>query len=73
MLSEYIAKKKEEFKQARHVRAVRMSEEMYQVREYDGELWFTFNSNLVCPVSMLKDDAIAALERMRNAYVERMY
>lgn len=52
-------------------RAVRESEERYQVCEYGGELWFTFVGGLVCPCSMLKDDPVESLKVMRELYVRR--
>jgi len=50
---------------------IRESEEKYQVCEYGGELWLTFVGGLVCPCSMLKDDPVESLKRMRELYVKR--
>lgn len=50
---------------------IRESEEKYQVCEYGGELWLTFVGGLVCPCSMLKDDPVESLKKMRELYVKR--
>lgn len=50
---------------------IRDSEEKYQVCEYGGELWLTFVGGLVCPCSMLKDDPVESLKKMRELYVKR--
>ena len=46
--------------------------EIYQVREFDNELWLTFNGALICPTEMLYgDDLIKALQEIRDLYVQR--
>ena len=45
--------------------------ELYQVQEYQGEIWLVFDSRLVCPASMLKDSLVDSLKVMRALYVER--
>lgn len=45
--------------------------ELYQIQEYDGKLWLTFNANFICPCDMLKDDALDTLTKIRQMYVER--
>lgn len=52
-------------------KVIRESEEKYQVCEYGGELWLTFVGGLVCPCSMLKDDPVESLKKMRELYVKR--
>ena len=44
---------------------------LYQVQEYQGELWLTYSDNLVCPCSMLKSEPVESLAKMRELYVER--
>ena len=44
---------------------------LYQVCEFNGELWITYVGSLVCPCSMLKDDAVEAIRKMRELYIER--
>ena len=45
--------------------------ELYQLTEYGGELWLTFNGSLVCPCQMLKDEPVEAVKEMREFYVKR--
>lgn len=52
--------------------AAETAAELYQVREYNGELWLTYSGNLVCPSSMLKDEPVEAVRKMRELYVERV-
>ena len=47
------------------------AKELYQVQEYQGEIWLTFDGRLVCPASMLKDSPVDALKTMRALYIER--
>jgi hypothetical protein len=44
---------------------------LYQVCEFRGELWLTYNGDLVCPSSMLKDDVVKAVEKIRLLYIDR--
>lgn len=51
--------------------ALEAANNLYQVCEFENELWLTYNGNLVCPCSMLKDDAVEAVRKMRELYIER--
>lgn len=44
---------------------------LFQVREFHGELWLTYNDNLVCPFAMLKDEPVDAINKMRGLYIQR--
>ena len=44
---------------------------MFQIMEYEGELWLTFNNCLVCPCSMLNDSPVEAVRKMRELYLKR--
>ena len=52
-------------------RAEQRSVEVYQISEHNGQLWFTFMSNLVCPCNMFKDEPVEALKKMRNDFIAR--
>lgn len=45
--------------------------DMFQIKEYKGQLWFTYAACLVCPCDMFKDEGTKAVERMREMYKER--
>lgn len=47
------------------------AEEVFQIKEYGGELWLTFNGSLVCPCSMLNKEPVEAIKQMRELYVKR--
>ena len=47
------------------------AEDLFQIAEYDGDVWLTFDDNLVCPCYMLKSDVIASLNIMRELYIKR--
>ena len=51
--------------------AAETAAELYQVCEYNGELWLTYSGHLVCPCSMLKDEPVDALKKMRELYIAR--
>ena len=43
----------------------------YQVKEYNGEIWLTYDGNLICPVSMLKEGPVESLNKIRAYYMVR--
>jgi hypothetical protein len=45
--------------------------DMYQLKEFDGKLWVTYGGGLVCPCDMLAMDAVEAIRKMRELYIER--
>ena len=47
------------------------AEDLYQVRECHGKIWFVFNGSLVCPMEMINGDPIESLNKMRAMYVVR--
>ena len=47
------------------------SKYVYQIQEFDGKLWLTFNGALICPTELFKDEALSTLEVIRKLYVER--
>lgn len=48
------------------------SNEMYQVKEFEGKLWLTFNGQYVCPCEMLNGEPIELLNNMRKLFVEKI-
>jgi len=45
--------------------------ELFQLREYDSQIWLTFNGSLVCPSEMLSIEPVEAVKKMRELYIER--
>ena len=54
-----------------HEEVVKNSQRLYQLTEYNGEIWLTYEGELVCPGSMLKEEPVKAVCAMRELYVER--
>ena len=44
---------------------------LFQIKEYDGEIWITFDGNLICPCSMLNAEPVEAVLKMRELYIKR--
>lgn len=56
--------------------AVIRANEIFQITEYDGQLWFTHNGCLFCPCNMLvgsetQFDYVTFITKIREMYVER--
>jgi hypothetical protein len=60
-------------KQAKHEekRLMERSEELYQICEHENELWLTFDGRRVLPESMLNDDALTIVAKLRTLFLER--
>lgn len=44
---------------------------MYQICEYDGAVWLTFEGRLVCPTSFFAEtDPVAVVAAIRETYKE---
>lgn len=62
-----LAKRKAE----RQDEVVRDACDLYQIAEFNGELWMTFSGHPVCPCCMFSDTPVEAVAMMRKLYVER--
>ena len=47
--------------------------EDFQITERDGEIWLTFAGCPILPSSMLKEDPIATLTRVRELHMKDKY
>jgi hypothetical protein len=59
------------FKRDRTKEATAAAQNLFQVKEHGGELWMTYDGWLVCPCSMMKDEPVDAVTRMRQLYISR--
>ena len=52
--------------------ATEKSEELYQICEFNGDIWLTYDKHLVCPIAMFSDStfAVAILKQMREYYLK---
>ena len=55
----------------KHEEVVKYSQNLYQLREYNGEIWLTYDGHLICPGSMLKEEPVKAVTDIRKLYVDR--
>ena len=67
LICEWKRKKQERRKENIRIRA----NEIYQITEFCGKLWFTCNGFLFCPCDLVKEDPIDALNELRSWYVSR--
>lgn len=70
-ISEFFRERKECQERKRIERIEKRANEIFQITEYDGRLWFTCETFLYCPCSMMGDDAIGALVALRKSYIDR--
>ena len=50
---------------------IKESKVIYQIEEYEGRFWLTFNGALICPTDLFIAEPLAALDEIRKLYVER--
>lgn len=58
------------FKEDKVGKAKQEAEELWQIREKEGELWITYSSASVIPESLLKKPALETLKEIRERYVK---
>lgn len=44
--------------------------DIYQISERFGKLWFTYNGFPFCPCDMMKDEPLVALNKLREVYID---
>lgn len=47
------------------------AKEIYQLKEFEGDIWLTFNGSLVCPKKLLSAEPVCVLHEIRKLYVKR--
>lgn len=62
---------KSEAKERKKVATQNISHEIFQVVEYYGEFWITYNGQLFCPCSLFKTEPIETIARIRYEYMKR--
>ena len=70
-ISEIFCEYKKSKEQKRMERIQKRASEIFQITEYNGQLWFTCDSFLYCPCSMIENEPINALSMLREQYIER--
>lgn len=51
-------------------RVIRVAHERYQLCEYKGELWLTFDGARVMPESMMYKSALETVAELRQRFIE---
>lgn len=65
---ERMRKKKEEYNKES---VIQKASELFQICEHNGQIWFTHDDRLVCPVTMFKEEnPVKALASMRDLYIK---
>lgn len=59
------------FNEKRMERLNAVAKSLYQVREVNGALWLTFQGNAVVPASMLNEDILTVIDKLRCEFVEK--
>ena len=54
-----------------HEEVVKHSNNLYQLKENGGNIWITYDGNLVCPSEMLNVQPVEAVQKMREMFIER--
>ena len=44
----------------------------FQITEYNGRFWFTYNGSRFCPCDMMKEEPIDALSELRSLYINEL-
>ena len=81
-MKKFVQRLRQYFAAKRHQRLVSAAESIFQIKEYEGNLWITYDGNLVMPISMLKniildssdgtlDSAIKHIITMREEFIKR--
>lgn len=71
-IKNFIEQQRLKQKERKEKEVEKRAEEIYQVTEYDGELWFTYNGHLFCPCGLLScSDVVDEVEKIRELYIKR--
>lgn len=70
-MTNLIQRWKEHLKAKRKKELKERAEELYQMKEHEGEMWITFNYELIMPTRFVNGDPIHVLRQIRAAYIER--
>lgn len=70
-MTNLIQRWKEHLKAKREKELEERAEELYQMKEHEGEMWITFNCELIMPTRFINGDPIQVLRQIRAAYIER--
>lgn len=70
-MTNLIQRWKEHLKAKREKELEERADELYQMKEHEGEMWITFGGELIMPTRFINGDPIQVLRQIRAAYIER--
>ena len=70
-MANLIQKWKKHLKTKREKELEERAEELYQMKEHEGEMWITFADELIMPIKFIDGDPIQVLRQIRAAYIIR--
>lgn len=70
-MTNLIQRWKEHLKAKRKKELEERAEELYQMKEHEGEMWITFADELIMPTRFIDGDPIQVLRQIREGYIER--
>lgn len=70
-MTNLIQKWKKHLKAKREKELEERAEELYQMKEHEGEMWITFADELIMPIKFIDGDPIQVLRQIRAAYIIR--
>lgn len=70
-MANFIKQIVEKLKAKRKAELKAMANNLYQMKEYEGEMWLTFDDELIMPTRFVNGDPILVLRLIREAYIER--
>lgn len=68
---EHIKQWKKSFDAKKIERIEEEAKEIFQLKEYESQVWLTYRGALICPVRLIEGDTIVSLNVMRSMYIER--
>lgn len=68
---EHIKQWKKSFDAKKIERIEEEAKEIFQLKEYESQVWLTYRGDLICPVRLIEGDTIVSLNVMRSMYIER--
>lgn len=75
-IREFIERRKAKRAERAQELLVQSANDIFQITEYDGKLWFTYDDNLFCPCELAckdksPDEYVNMLDVIRKLYIER--
>lgn len=70
-LKKWLNNQKQKQNEFKELQVKEDAENLIQVKEYNRELWLTYNGHLVCPMVMFQETPIEVVCKIRTYYIVR--